>query len=142
MRTTIVADDNLRRDRARELRRAQTDAEKKLWGRLKGRQLHGVKFRRQFPIGPFFADFYALKEFLVIELDGAQHSDNVERDRRRSEYLAGLGYRTVRFWDHDAFAHTDEVIEQISNLLKDPHPPRAARGGLSLPGRGTLLSSR
>src|SRR5713226_10401235 len=120
--TTIVADDNLRRDRARELRRAETDAEKKLWSRLRGGKLDGVRFRRQFSIVPFFADFCAPKEFLVIELDGAQHLDSAKRDRQRSEYLAGLGYRVVRFWDDDAFAHTDEVIQQISNFLKDPHP--------------------
>jgi very-short-patch-repair endonuclease len=133
-----MADDNLRRDRARELRRAQTDAERKLWSRLKGAQLHGVRFRRQFPIGPFFADFCAPKEFLVIELDGSQHMDMLDRDEQRTKYLEGLGYRVVRFWDDDALAHTDEVIEQISNLLKDPHPPRATRGGLSLPGRGAF----
>jgi very-short-patch-repair endonuclease len=137
-----VADDNLRRDRARELRRAQTESEKKLWSRLKGGQLHGVRFRRQFPIGPFFADFCAPKEFLVIELDGAQHLDEEKYDRQRSEYLAGLGYRVIRFWDNDAFANTDEVVEQISNLLKDPHPPRASRGGLSIPGRGAYRTSR
>ena len=133
-----MSDDNLRRDRARELRRAQTEAEKKLWDRLRTGQLHGVRFRRQFPIGPFFADFCAPKEFLVIELDGAQHLDSLIRDDRRTKYLEDLGYQIVRFWDNDALAHTNEVIEQISNLLKDPHPPRATRGGLSLPGRGAF----
>jgi very-short-patch-repair endonuclease len=137
-----MPDDNLRRDRARELRRAQTDAEKKLWSRLKGGQLHGVKFRRQFSIGPFFADFCASKEFLIIELDGSQHMDMLDRDKQRTKYLEGLGYRVARFWDSDALAHTDEVIEQISNLLKDPHPPRATRGGLSLPGRGAFRTPR
>jgi len=137
-----MADDNLRRDRARELRRAQTDAEKKLWSRLKGGQLEGIKFRRQFPIGPFFADFCAPRVFLIIELDGAQHMDMLNRDTRRTKYLESHGYRVVRFWDNDAFAHTDEVVEQISNLLKDPHPPRATRGGLSLPGRGAFRTIR
>jgi len=64
--------------------------------------------------------------------------DMLDRDEQRTKYLEGLGYRVVRFWDDDALAHTDEVIEQISNLLKDPHPPRATRGGLSLPGRGAF----
>jgi very-short-patch-repair endonuclease len=137
-----VADDNLRRDRARELRRAPTDAERRLWSRLRGGQLHGIKFRRQFPIGPFFADFCAPKEFLVIELDGSQHMDMLDEDRRRTNYLESLGYRVVRFWDNDALASTVEVIEKISNLLKDPHPPRPERGGLSLPGRGAFRTSR
>ena len=138
-----MADDNLRRDRARDLRRAQTDAEKKIWDRLKGGRLHGVKFRRQFPIGPFFADFCAAKELLVIELDGSQHLDTIDRDERRTKYLESLGYRVVRFWDNDALASTDEVIEKISGLLKDPFVavrPRA--GGSSPPGRGSFRSSR
>jgi very-short-patch-repair endonuclease len=138
-----VADDNLRRDRARELRRAQTDAEKKLWGRLRGGQLRGVKFRRQFPIGPFFADFCAAKELLVIELDGSQHMDMMARDERLTKYLENLGYRVVRFWDSEALASIDEVIEKISGLLKDPlvsERPRA--GGASPPGRGSFRTSR
>jgi len=137
-----MPDDNLRRDRARALRRTETDAEKKLWSRLRAGQLEGVHFRRQFSIGPFFADFCAPKEFLIIELDGAQHLDNVAPDQQRTKYLEDLGYRVARFWDEDAFAHTDEVVQQISNFLNDPHPPRRKRGGLSLPGKGTLLTSR
>jgi very-short-patch-repair endonuclease len=138
-----MADDNLRRDRARELRRAQTDAEKKLWDRLKGRQLHGVKFRRQFPIGPFFADFCAAKELLVIELDGSQHMEMALRDEQRTKYLEGLGYRVARFWDNDALASIDEVLEKISDLLKDPSvSPRPRAGGESPPGRGSFRTSR
>jgi len=138
-----MADDNLRRDRARELRHTQTDAEKKLWDRLKGGQLHGVKFRRQFPIGSFFADFCAPKESLVIELDGSQHADMLDRDERRTKFLEGLGYRVVRFWDSDALASTDEVIAKISELLKEPVGSRRPRaGGLSLPGRGVFRTSR
>ena len=138
-----MSDDNLRRDRARELRRAQTDAEKKLWDRLKGGQLHGIKFRRQFPIGPFFADFCAAKELLVIELDGSQHMDMTARDEKRTKYLESLGYRVVRFWDNEALASTDEVIEKISSLLKDPLvSPRPRAGGSSPPGRGSFRGSR
>jgi very-short-patch-repair endonuclease len=138
-----VADDNLRRDRARDLRRAQTDAEKKLWDRLKGGRLHGIKFRRQFPIGPFFADFCAAKELLVIELDGSQHLHMTTRDENRTKYLESLGCRVVRFWDNEALASSDEVIEKITSLLQDPlieARPRA--GGASPPGRGSFGTSR
>jgi very-short-patch-repair endonuclease len=136
-------DNNLRRDRARQLRRAQTDAEKKLWDRLRGGQLQGVKFRRQFPIGPFFADFCAAKESLVVELDGSQHLDMTTRDEERTKYLQGLGYRVVRFWDGDALLSTDEVIQEISRLLKDPSvSPRPRAGGSSAPGRGSFGTSR
>jgi very-short-patch-repair endonuclease len=136
-------DDNLRRDRARQLRRAQTAAEKKLWDRLRGGKLHGVKFRRQFPIGPFFADFCAAKELLVIELDGSQHIDMTVRDTARTKYLEGLGYRVARFWDSDALASTDDVIQEIGRLLKDPSvSPRPRAGGASPPGRGSFETSR
>jgi len=87
----IMGEDNLRRDRARQLRRAQTEAEKKLWDRLKGGQLRGVKFRRQFPIGPFFADFCAPKELLIVELDGSQHMDMRDKDKRRTKFLEARG---------------------------------------------------
>ena len=138
-----MADDNLRRDRARDLRRAQTDAEKKIWDRLKGGRLHGIKFRRQFPIGPFFADFCAAKESLVVELDGSQHLDMTLRDEQRTKYLEGLGYRVVRFWDNEALESTDEVIEEIGRLLKDPlASPRPRAGGASPPGKGSFRSSR
>jgi len=139
----IMGDDNLRRDRARQLRRAQTEAEKKLWDRLKGGQLRGVKFRRQFPIGPFFADFCAPKELLIVELDGSQHMDMRDKDKRRSEFLEARGYRVIRFWDNDALASTDEVIEKIGDLLKEPLPLRRLRaGGASPPGRGSFRTSR
>ena len=137
-----MADDNLRRDRARQLRRTQTDAQQKLWSLLRGGKLHGVKFRRQFPIGPFFADFCAPKEFLVVELDGSQHMDMLDRDQQRTNYIEALGYRVVRFWDNEALASTAEVVEKISDLLEEPHPPRAARGGDSPPGRGAFRTSR
>ena len=138
-----MADDNLRRDRARDLRRAQTDAEKKMWDRLKGGRLHGVKFRRQFPIGPFLADFCAAKESLVVELDGSQHLDMTLRDEQRSKYLEELGFRVVRFWDNEALASTDEVIEEIGRLLKDPlASPRPRTGGAAAPGRGSFRGSR
>ena len=138
-----MADDNLRRDRARELRRAETDAEKKLWSRLRGGQLRGIKFRRQFPIGPFFVDFCAPKEFLIIELDGSQHMEMLDRDQRRTEFLESLGYRVIRFWDNDALVSPDEVIEKIESLLREPLVlPRPRAGGASSPGRGSFRSSR
>ena len=68
--------------------------------------------------------------------------DMLNRDTRRTKYLESHGYRVIRFWDNDALARTDQVVEQISNLLKDPHPPRAKRGGLSLPGRGAFRTIR
>lgn len=138
----VASDDNLRRDRARDLRQASTDAEKKLWGRFRNSQLLGVRFRRQFPIGSYFADFCAPREFLVIELDGSQHLEFEDADLRRTEVMRSLGYRVIRFWNSDVLASIDEVLQQITDSLKDPHPPRATHGGLSLPGRGSFERRR
>ena len=139
VKISMVADDNLRRDRARQLRRDETEAEKKLWARLRAGRLHGVKFRRQFPIGPFFADFCAAKESLVIELDGSQHMDMTDSDDRRTKHLESLGYRVLRFWDHEALASADDVIERINDALNDKSISKRPRaGGVSQPGRGAF----
>ena len=109
------------RDRARRLRRDQTEGERKLWARLRARQLCGVKFRRQHPIDPFFADFCCLEHRLVVELDGGQHAEQVETDRRRSAFLAGRGYRVLLFWDNEVTEDMDAVLERIAAVLSDPH---------------------
>ncbi len=116
------------RHRARALRRTQTDAERKLWARLRARQLGGAKFRRQHSIGPFIADFCCVEHGLVIELDGGQHAARVSADRRRTAFLARQGYRVLRFWDHKVLAKTEAVLERIVQVLGDPHPnPLPAR---------------
>ena len=109
------------RNRARRLRSDQTEAERKLWARLRARQLCGVKFRRQHPIGLFVADFCCVERGLVIELDGGQHAEQVDADRRRSAFLAGRGYRVLRFWDNDVMEDTDAVLERIVAVVSDPH---------------------
>ena len=83
--------------RARSLRANQTDSEARLWGELRGRKLHGWKWRRQAPIGPFIVDFFCPAARLVVELDGSHHLDQVEYDGRRTRYLEQRGLRVVRF---------------------------------------------
>jgi adenine-specific DNA-methyltransferase len=112
------------------LRRTQTDAEKKLWSRLRDRQICAVKFRRQHPIGRFVADFCCLEKRLIVELDGGQHIANAEADRNRSRYLETKGFRVLRFWDNEVLGNLDAVMEQIVRVLNSPHP------SLSLKGRG------
>ena len=70
-----------------------TDSERKLWSYLRGKQLFGVQFYRQKPIGEYIVDFYASKAKLVIEVDGFQHftPDNAKKDQRRDMYLRGIG---------------------------------------------------
>lgn len=105
-------------ERARELRQRQTAPEKLLWSHLRGRQLEGVKFRRQFPIGPFVADFCSKKKMLVIELDGDSHADRFEYDQQRQTYIETLGYRVLRIANDDVLDDIEIVLEWISRHLK------------------------
>jgi very-short-patch-repair endonuclease len=98
---------------ARALRKHQTDAEKLLWNRLRNRQLENCKFRRQQAVGPYITDFLCLEPKLVIELDGGQHSTQMEQDEQRPRYLQSLGYRVLRFWNHEVLRETDTVLEAI-----------------------------
>ena len=109
------------RDRARRLRREQTETESKLWARLRARQLCGAKFRRQHLIGSFIADFCCVERGLVVELDGGHHAEQVETDQRRSALLARRGYRVLRFWDNEVLEDRDAVLERIAAVLSDPH---------------------
>jgi very-short-patch-repair endonuclease len=84
---------------ARLLRKNLTEGENALWARLRNKQLLGVQFYRQKPIGKYIVDFYAPKVKLVVEIDGSQHlqNDHLEKDRRRDDYLASLGLKVLRF---------------------------------------------
>ena len=105
---------------ARDLRRKQTDAEHKLWCQLRARQFMGLRFRRQHPIGRYFADFACLELRLVVELDGGQHNSESGRrhDAVRSGVLAAGGYRVIRFWDNDVLQNTRGVLESIAQTVE------------------------
>jgi very-short-patch-repair endonuclease len=102
---------------ARGLRRDMTDAEAKLWPQLRGRQLQGVKFRRQMPIGRFVADFASVEAKLVIELDGGQHAEQVEADAERSAAIEAAGFLVLRFWNNDVLTNIDGVLAEIASVL-------------------------
>jgi very-short-patch-repair endonuclease len=114
--------------RARELRRNMTEAEAKLWSRLRDGRLLTLKFRRQVPIGSFIADFCCRSCRLIVELDGGQHAENAEQDAVRTRLLAEHGYTVLRFWNDDVLKHTDLVLEEIArvvmrqNLSPSPSP--------------------
>ena len=103
--------------KARHLRRSQTDAERKLWSRLRARQIQGLKFRRQQPIGPYIVDFCCFEERLVIELDGSQHATSMKADERRTAFLTQGGFRVLRFWDNEVLLDTDIILQQIAQAV-------------------------
>ena len=116
---------------AKILRKRSTDAERYLWKRLRRRQIHGFKFRRQVPIGPYVLDFACLETKGAIELDGGQHARQEEYDFARTAWLQSQGFRIVRFWNNQIFQETDAVLRKIEELLlsDDPPPqPSPARG--------------
>jgi very-short-patch-repair endonuclease len=122
---------------ARTLRHHATDAERRLWQHLKGRQVLGLKFRRQLPIAGFVADFACIEIGLVIELDGGQHVEHASDDAARTLRIEANGYRVVRFWNDDVLLRTDavmgEVYRQVELLSRarstPPRPSPASRGG-------------
>jgi very-short-patch-repair endonuclease len=111
-------DQNLQR--ARELRKNETMAEKKLWQALRNRSLEGFKFIRQAPIGPFIADFVCREKKLVIELDGWTHStdEEIAYDARRTSFMEREGYRVVRYDNGYAIEGMDGLLTLILEELK------------------------
>ena len=109
----------LLRQRARTLRREQTEAERMLWQRLRGGQLGGAKFRRQHSIGPFIADLCCLERGIIVEVDGAQHAGDVEQDQARTAFLEGAGYRVLRFWNNDVLRRPEAVVDAIAHALAE-----------------------
>ena len=104
-------------ERARRLRRNQTGDEGELWWHLRARQLGGAKFRRQFPIGRYVADFCCVEVSLVTEVDGGRHAQETQNQRQRSAWLEERRYRVMRFWNNEVLAQTDAVLESISSAL-------------------------
>ena len=98
---------------ARILRHNPTEAESKLWSRLRARQLRGIHFRRQHAIGRYIVDFCAPRQKLIIELDGSQHLDREEQDQERTSFLTTKGYRVLRFWNHEVMNNLQGVITAI-----------------------------
>ncbi len=97
------------------MRGSLTDAETILWSRLKGRGLQGWRFRRQHPIGPFIADFACARARLIIEVDGATHSTQDERDAdaRRTAYLESCSWYVLRIRNADVYENLNGVLNTI-----------------------------
>ena len=121
--------------RSRELRLNAPEPERVLWQHLRSRQLAGVRFNRQFPIGPYICDFVARRPRLVIELDGETHTSDIARhaDSNRTAFLIAQGYAVLRFWNHDVMGNVDGVLQEIERCLANmpsPNPSRKREGGM------------
>ncbi len=114
-------------DRARNLRQRSTDAEHLLWRHLRDRQLAGLKFRRQHPLGNFVVDFVCLEHRLIVEVDGGQHATQQQADANREAFLMRLGYRVLRFWNNEVLGNTEGVLETIVRTALSSDPPSPSR---------------
>lgn len=112
----FLRNDSTLKPRRRELRRNQTEAEKALWVHLRNKRFHGMKFFRQYSIGPYILDFYSPALKLAIELDGGQHNrpENKEYDSARSEYLKAHGIEVTRFWDNEVLHDVGSVLTALT----------------------------
>ncbi|MGO9173422.1 MAG: endonuclease domain-containing protein [Rhodomicrobium sp.] len=141
----MVEQEGPRTGLARKLRRQETDAERKLWSRIRDRQFLGLKFRRQVPVCGYVADFLCHEAKLIVELDGGQHAERGEEDTLRTKTLNEAGFLVLRFWNNDVLANTDGVLTALVEELQAaertieglaPHP-------VPLPmGEGTMLQGR
>ena len=139
------------RDRARKLRRNQTEAEGKLWYLLRNRRLAGYKFKRQVPIGPFIADFACAELELIVEADGGQHADQRAYDEKRSRRLESDGWHVLRFWNNEILNNIEgvaetllEAVRYLENIPSPSKPDRASGFSTLSPqaGRGKSEAAR
>jgi very-short-patch-repair endonuclease len=124
--------------RARQLRHISSPPERELWRILHGLRQRGYHFRRQHPIGPFYADFACVKAGLVIEADGITHTSDTDiaRDRGRAAVIERHGFRILRFWNNDimgnpegVFAEIERALEAVPGLTPTPVPSPSKGGG-------------
>ncbi len=107
--------------RAKRMRREPTAGETKLWGALRNRSLAGYKFYRQVPVGPFIVDFINHEHGVVVEVDGATHSDDaaIAHDERRAAYLAKRGLIVHRIDNGDLFRNLGGVLDGICVVMAE-----------------------
>ena len=126
-------------DKARELRHDPSRAERICWELIRAHRMEGIKFRRQHPIGPYFADFACSSKGLIIEIDGDHHADQVEADARRTAVMESLGWRVVRFAANEVVQNPEGIWAAIQSLIDDgalpPLPASPPSGGEEHDGR-------
>ena len=112
---------------ARKLRFDQTEAEKMMWSKVRDRRLMGLKFRRQVPIEGYVVDFMCVERGLIVELDGGQHADMVEKDKERTDVLESKGFLVKRYWNNDVLTNMDGVLIDLSEALNTLTPTLSQR---------------
>jgi len=123
---------------AKNLRKKLTDTERLLWTRLRARQLEGLKFRRQEPIGKYIVDFVCYEKGIVIEADGGQHSSEKGKDATRDKWLKKEGFKVLRFWNNEILTNIEGVLEVIrKECLYNPPLTPPIKGGET---RGSIPS--
>jgi len=113
---------------SRQLRENMTDAERKLWAKIRRKQIKEYQFYRQKPIGDYIVDFYCPKAKLVVEIDGSQHlvGETIQYDRIRDDYLSSLGLRVLRFTNTDVLINIKGVVGSIEGEI--PLSPSLEKG--------------
>ena len=142
-------------NRARVLRFNSTSAENKLWSKLRNRQLDGLRFTRQMPVGATFADFVCRSHMVIVEIDGATHATPLElaNDAIRTGKLEALGYRILRVNNEDVRRNVTGVLDAILAFAKPwetepaaaPHPalsPSKRGEGARSSGGGAIVAVR
>jgi len=121
----FLKNDPYLKDRRRKLRRGQTAAEKAFWERVRNGQFHGLKFFRQYSVGPYILDFYCPARKIAVELDGGQHNlpDGREYDAERTAYLSGHGIEVVRFWNNEVLQEMEGVLMKLEQFITPPVLP-------------------
>jgi very-short-patch-repair endonuclease len=116
-------------DMARKMRQKPTVAEETLWQALRRKQIGGLTFKRQAPVGRFILDFYCAPQRLAVEIDGSSHQGKKEYDDHRSRLLDSCGIRILHFTNQDVIYHLDNVIKTITAASSQTHlPPRLLTG--------------
>jgi very-short-patch-repair endonuclease len=126
--------------RSRELRMSMPAMEVRLWTQLRHERL-GWKFRRQWAIGPYFADFACVAARLVVEVDGLTHDGRLAYDALRTALICSRGYRVLRFSSQEVLEKLDWVVEEIRSELDRPSTPEAARPGTEITWRRLTVPS-
>ena len=107
------------KQRPQTLRRNSTDAERKLWQALRGRQIAGAKFRRQHAVADYIVDFVSFDAMVVVELDGGQHGEQIAYDETRTAALEACGFRVLRYWNNQVMAEPESVLEDVHRAVSE-----------------------